>query len=55
MFSNNKENLGVVAFGVKTGIITFDDNISDVVINTFKKNPELLQNKDIICIKYFRR
>jgi len=50
MFSNNKENLGVVAFGVKTGIITFDDNISDVVINTFKKNPELLQNKDIICI-----
>ena len=48
MFAN--QNLGVIAFGVKTGIITFDDNISDVVINTFKKNPDLLENKDIICI-----
>jgi len=45
-----KENVGVIAYGVKTGIITFDDKISDVVVNTFKKNPDLLQNKDIICI-----
>jgi F420-0:gamma-glutamyl ligase len=45
-----KENTGVIAFGVKTGIITFDDKISDVVVNTFKKNPDLLQNKDIVCI-----
>jgi len=45
-----ESKIGVIAFGVKTGIITFDDNIIDVVVNTFKKNPELLQNKDILCV-----
>jgi len=42
--------VGVVAFGVKTGIITFDDDAVDVVRRTFKEAPDLLKNGDILCI-----
>lgn len=47
----NNKNVGVVAYGVKTGIITPEDNIVEVVKNTFKRNPKLLQNRDIVCVK----
>ncbi len=45
-----KKDVGVVAFGVKTGIVTFDDDIVEVVKKTFKKNPEMIKDNDIICI-----
>ena len=45
-----ENKVGVVAFGVKTGIITFDDKIVDVVKNSFKDNPDMLRDGDIICI-----
>ena len=43
-------NIGVVAFGVKTGIITFDDNIIEVVKRTIKKNPDIIRDNDILCV-----
>ncbi len=43
--------IGVMAYGVKTGIITPDDKIVEVIKNTFKRNPKLLENKDIVCVK----
>ena len=47
----NKNEVGVVAYGVKTGIITPADKITDVIKNTFKKNPKLIENGDIVCVK----
>jgi len=44
------DNVGVVAFGVKTGIITFDDNILDVVKRTIEKNPDMIKDTDILCV-----
>ena len=49
--SFNKNEVGVVAYGVKTGIITPKDNIVEIVKQTFKKNPKLLENGDIVCVK----
>jgi len=46
----NEKNLGVIAFGVKTGIITFDDDIVEVVKKSLKKEEDLVKNGDIICI-----
>lgn len=46
----DEKNLGVVAFGVKTGIITFKDNIIDVVKNSLKKDKDLINDGDIVCI-----
>jgi F420-0:gamma-glutamyl ligase len=45
------KDIGVMAYGVKTGIITPDDKIVEVIKNTFKRNPKLLENKDIVCVK----
>lgn len=42
--------VGVTAFGLKTGIITFDDDIVEVVKKSIKKNPEIIKENDIICI-----
>ncbi len=51
---NIPNDVGVVSFGLKTGIITFDDNIIDVVDKSIEKNindhPDTIQDKDIICI-----
>ncbi len=44
------EHLGVTAYGVKTGIITFDDNIVEVLKKTINKNPALIKDGDIVCI-----
>lgn len=41
---------GVVAFGVKTGIITSDDNIIEVIQGTITKNPEIIRDNDILCV-----
>ncbi len=49
MVISNKD-LGVIAYGVKTGIITFEDCIVEDIKNTFKKSPELIQNNDILCV-----
>ncbi len=46
----NEKNLGVIAFGVKTGIITFKDDIVEVVKNSFKKEKDLVKDGDIVCI-----
>ncbi|NCP72172.1 hypothetical protein GW835_02145 [archaeon] len=46
----NRSNLGVIAFGVKTGIITFEDNMVDVVKNSLKKEKDLIDNGDIVCM-----
>jgi F420-0:gamma-glutamyl ligase len=43
-------DVGVVAFGVKTGIITLDDNIVDVVRRSMEKNPDLIHDNDIVCV-----
>jgi hypothetical protein len=45
-----EKDTGVIAFGVKTGIITFDDDIVEIIKKTFKKNPQMIKNNDIICI-----
>ncbi|NLH56920.1 MAG: hypothetical protein GX467_08720, partial [Rikenellaceae bacterium] len=42
--------VGVVAFGLKTGIITGDDNIVDVVRKCLINNPDIIRENDIICI-----
>ncbi|HRS42932.1 MAG TPA: coenzyme F420-0:L-glutamate ligase [Candidatus Diapherotrites archaeon] len=47
----NNKNTGVIAYGVKTGIITPKDKIVEIIKTTFKKNPELLKNEDILCVK----
>ena len=47
----NKNEVGVVAYGIKTGIITPADKITEVIKNTFKKNPKLIENGDIVCVK----
>jgi F420-0:gamma-glutamyl ligase len=44
------KELGVVAYGVKTGIITSDDNIIETVRKTIKKNPGIIDDRDIMCI-----
>jgi F420-0:gamma-glutamyl ligase len=49
MYLPGKE-LGVVAYGVKTGIITSDDNIIEVIKNTIEKNPDLISDRDIMCV-----
>lgn len=46
----DEKNFGVIAFGLKTGIITFDDDIVEVVKNSLKKEENLIENGDIICI-----
>ncbi|MDD4049730.1 MAG: coenzyme F420-0:L-glutamate ligase [Candidatus ainarchaeum sp.] len=46
----NRNNLGVIAFGVKTGIVTFEDNMVDVVKNSLKKEKDLIDNGDIVCM-----
>ena len=43
-------DIGVVAFGVKTGIITSADNIIEVVKRTIRKDPELIRDTDILCV-----
>ncbi len=45
-----EKDLGVLAFGIKTGIITADDNIIDVAKRTINKNPEIIKDRDILCI-----
>ncbi len=42
--------IGVVAFGVKTGIITSDDNIFDVIQKTIARNPQIIDDTDILCV-----
>jgi F420-0:gamma-glutamyl ligase len=48
------KEIGVSAYGLKTGIITFDDDIVDVIdkkIGTiFKNNPDIIKDKDILCV-----
>jgi len=46
----NRNNLGVIAFGVKTGIVTFEDDMVDVVKNSLKKEKNLIDNGDIVCM-----
>ncbi len=46
-----KENIGVIAYGIKTGIIIPKDNLIEVIKNTFKKNKNLIGNGDIVCVK----
>ncbi len=41
---------GVVAFGVKTGIITSDDSIVEVIKRTITKNPDIIRDNDILCV-----
>ncbi len=43
-------NVGVVAYGIKTGIITSDDNIIEVIKRTIKENPVLIRENDIMCV-----
>jgi F420-0:gamma-glutamyl ligase len=45
-----EKEIGVVAFGVKTGIITADDNLLEVIRKTIERNPELLRDADILCV-----
>jgi hypothetical protein len=44
------KDMGVVAFGVKTGIITADDNIVEVIKKTIDRNPDIIHDHDILCI-----
>jgi F420-0:gamma-glutamyl ligase len=46
----DEKNLGVIAFGIKTGIITFDDDIVEVVKNSLKKEKDLIKTGDIVCV-----
>ena len=46
----NENKTGVVAFGIKTGIITFDDIMVDTIKHYFKENPNMIQNNDIVCV-----
>ena len=46
----NKNEVGVISLGLKTGIITFDDDMVSVAREYFKKNPNILDNKDILCM-----
>ena len=45
-----EKELGVIAYGVKTGIITSDDNIIEVIKGTIRKNPEIISDNDILCV-----
>jgi len=45
-----EKETGVVAYGVKTGIITADDNIIEVIKRTMARNPELIRDADILCV-----
>ena len=45
-----EKELGVIAYGVKTGIITSDDNIIEVIKGTIRKNPEIIGDSDILCV-----
>ncbi len=45
-----EKELGVIAYGVKTGIITSDDNIIKVIKRTISKNPEIISDGDILCV-----
>ena len=44
------KDLGVIAYGVKTGIITTDDDIIEVIKQTIKKNPDIIRDNDILCV-----
>lgn len=44
------EKMGVVAFGIKTGLITEDDDLDQLIITILSEYPELLRNGDILCI-----
>ena len=44
------KNLGVIAYGVKTGIITAEDDLAEVIRGTIDRNPEILKDGDILCI-----
>ncbi len=44
------KDLGVIAFGIKTGIITSEDNIIEVVKRTINKNPDVIRENDILCV-----
>ncbi len=45
-----EKDLGVIAYGVKTGIITGDDNIVDVIVKTIRKNPDIITDGDVLCV-----
>ncbi len=45
-----EKNMGVVAFGVKTGIITADDHIVEVIKKTIDRHPDIIRDQDILCI-----
>ncbi len=45
-----ENDTGVVAFGVKTGIITGDDDIIEVAKRVINKNPDSIRDHDIMCI-----
>jgi len=45
-----EQDAGVVAYGLKTGIITSDDNIIEVIKRTIRKNPDAVRNNDILCV-----
>ncbi len=44
------QDLGVIAYGLKTGIITSDDNIIEVIRKTIGKNPDTIRDNDILCV-----
>ncbi len=44
------KDIGVIAYGIKTGIITSDDNIIEVLKRTIKKNPDIISDNDILCV-----
>ncbi len=46
----SNSELGVVAYGVKTGIITSDDNIIEAIKTTIRKNPDIIRDMDIMCV-----
>ncbi len=39
-----------MAYGIKTGIITGDDNIVDVIVKTIRKNPDIIADGDVLCV-----
>ncbi len=45
-----EKDLGVIAFGVKTGIITAEDDLAEVIRGTIARNREILKDGDILCI-----
>ncbi|TVR68134.1 MAG: hypothetical protein EA408_13845 [Marinilabiliales bacterium] len=45
-----EKDLGVIAFGVKTGIITAEDDLAGVISRTIAKNPEIINDGDILCV-----